>query len=444
MMEKKVIKTIECNNLIKNGETVIIGVSGGADSMALLNVFLNIRKRYNLSVIAAHINHGLRAEAAEEAEFVKEFCEKNDVRFCLREADVHKISVESGLTEEQAGRNVRYDFFEELCQKYNADKIATAHHKNDNAETVLMHIIRGAGINGIRGIGYKRDNIIRPLLDVTRTEIEKYCVKNEILFCTDKTNFSTDYTRNKIRLLTIPHIEKEYNNSFVDALSQLSLSAKEDDEFIEKKALEAYKETVKDFSISITGLNALDMAVKRRVIRMMIQAATGKREDISFIHIESVIGIAKEYNTGKSVNLPEGVSAYTEYDRLVIKKNAKSGYFKYTLKLNERVYIKESGMFITMTEKNTGEVFILPDYDNVYVTSRKNGDVFYPNGMTGRKKLKDFFIDIKLSKSERSLIPIIRYKDEILCVGNKRYDRRYSGIGKGVAFKFEKDKEGSV
>ncbi len=437
-MDRKVIKTINNHKLINRGEKILVGVSGGADSMALLYILIHLRKKYDIEVAAAHINHMLRSAAYTEAEYVKRFCEENSVPVFVGEYDVKKISETRKVSEEQAGREVRYNFFAEVMNKTGATRLATAHHKNDNAETVMLHLIRGSGMQGLGGIRYEHDNIIRPLLDVTRAEIEEFCERENILYYNDETNFSEQYTRNKLRLVTIPHIEKEYNSNFTDTLSRLAQIATESEDFIRDYSKEIYDNHVKNNSISIAYANGLPNAVLRCVIRYMIESVNKKSENISFTHVDTAFGLIKSGKTGKSADLLNNICAEVEYDVFKIEKKKSQSDFCYKIRLNEKVFIEEAGVYITMISSRNG--FKLEDVSEVFVTNRKNGDVFYPEGMTGKKKLKDFFIDMKIPVSARAKMPIIRYKDDILTVGDIRRDRRYLD-NSGVSFVFENASE---
>ncbi len=435
-MEKKVLETIQKNNLIDKGDTVIAAVSGGADSMALLDVLITHRVSLGIDIAVAHVNHGLRPEAEAEAQFVADYCDIHGIPFHLECADVASLSAKEGIGEELCGRRVRYSFFSNLLKQYPSSKLATAHHKNDNAETVLMHIIRGAGLRGVCGIDYKRDNIIRPLLDVSRAEIEGYCSEKNISYCTDMSNFSADYTRNKLRLKTIPHIECEYNKSFCDALTRLSASVSEDFSFIEAYAYKKYSELADNKSVDIKSLLSEHKAISKRIIRHMIADALGRNDDISHVYVEDVYNLANSGKTGKEVILCENVFAQIVYGRLKIDKKSTDTDFSYRISEGETVYVKEADIYISMVRED-GLGFVLSDYDNVYITNRRRGDVFFPEGFSGSKKLKEFMIDSKIPKDERNRTPIIRYNEEILSVSDIRRDRRCLGTG-GVIFKFER------
>ena len=212
MLEDKVLNTIKKYELIEKGNTIVIGVSGGPDSMALLNSLYNLNKnrKMDCKIVVAHINHGIRKEADEETEFVQKFCENREIPCYIKKEKVEELAKKQKIGTEEAGRKLRYSFFEEVLEKTKASKIATAHNANDNAETVLMNIIRGSGTAGLKGIEIKRENkYIRPLIKCERNEIEEYCSKEQLDPRQDKTNKENIYTRNKIRNELI-HYKKRF------------------------------------------------------------------------------------------------------------------------------------------------------------------------------------------------------------------------------------------
>lgn len=235
MLEEKVYDTIKKYELIENGNTIVIGVSGGPDSMALLNVlyYLKENKRINCKLVVAHINHGIRKEADEETEYVKSFCASKNIPCYIKREKVEELARKQKIGTEEAGRKLRYSFFEEVAKKVNAHKIATAHNANDNAETVLMNVIRGSGTSGLKGISPKRDNkYIRPIITCTRKEIEEYCNKNKLEPKQDKSNNENIYTRNKIRNVLLPLIENEFNPNIVNSLNRMSQIVREENEYL--------------------------------------------------------------------------------------------------------------------------------------------------------------------------------------------------------------------
>lgn len=422
-------------------KSVLVGLSGGADSAALTHVLYKLSKKYGFRVYAAHVNHGLRAKAAErDAEFSKEFAEKLGIEFFLLEADVKRIAREKKISEELAGRLVRYDFFEQLQKKYNIDKIATAHHKNDNAETILMNFMRGSGISGLCGIPYERGNIIRPFLDVKREEIETYCENNGLSYVTDETNTEAVYTRNKIRNILIPKIEKLFNPSFVDTITKNAAVMNADDEFINSEVDKVYNDTVYKNTADVIKLQTIHRAILLRVIRKMVDEACTK-QDIPFAVINDIAELVKKNRTGSSVDIARGIYARIEYNKLIFEKHKEEiPEFEYTLKIGESVYIPELGYTVVaeradMYEKNEYEYFGCDDNSSVKIRNRRSGDKFIPLGMNGSKKLKDFMIDEKIPKQDRSGVGIITINNDIAWVVGYRRDKRYKFDKKGIKIK---------
>ena len=233
------MRTIEREQMICQNDIIVIGVSGGADSMSLLNFLMSIRDKYNLALKVCHVNHGIRdITAKRDEDFVREFCERNNIECYVKCENIPLLASQWQMSEEEAGRKVRYEFFNQIAGANG--KIATAHNQNDNVETVLMRIMRGTGLAGLCGIKYKRDNIIRPILDVSRDTIEEYLAEHNISYVTDETNLETDYTRNKIRLDMIPYIKKTFNPNFNNTLSDNIVTYQEDEDFITAEVEKCY------------------------------------------------------------------------------------------------------------------------------------------------------------------------------------------------------------
>lgn len=317
MLEKKVISTIKKYNLIKKNDKIVVGVSGGPDSMALLNVLINIKEKFGFEIIVAHINHGLRQEADSETEFVKAFCNKNNINCYIKKEKVDDLAKKSKVGTEEAGRKLRYDFFDEILEKEKANKIATAHNENDNAETVLMNIIRGSGISGLKGIEpIRNEKIIRPLIECNREEIEDYCVKEKLNPKYDKSNNENTYTRNKVRNELIPFIKEEFNPNIISSINRLSKVAMEENEFLNKLTINAYerlkikeaigKETIEGNNmiiISLKEFNKLDLVIKNRLVLYTINKLLGNAKDIEMINIADIIKLCNN-NIGNKYLLP--------------------------------------------------------------------------------------------------------------------------------------------
>ena len=247
MFKEEILKTIKKYNLIQNGDKIIVGLSGGPDSISLINVLDEIRKDkttgLEFGIIAAHINHNIREEAKSDEDYVVKYCKEKNIEVYVLSIDINKKAKEEKKGTEETGRNARYEFFEQILIKTKANKIATAHTANDNAETVLMNIIRGSGTSGLKGIRPIRDDkFIRPLIETTREEIEEYCKKNNLNPRIDKTNFENDYTRNKTRNILIPLIKEQFNPNIIMTINRLSDIINEENEYLEKLTKQKYKE----------------------------------------------------------------------------------------------------------------------------------------------------------------------------------------------------------
>lgn len=299
MIKEKVLKTIKKYNLIENGDRLVLGVSGGPDSICMLNILNCIRNDKNLhmefDIIVAHVNHLIREEAKDDEKFVENFCEKIDVPFYSKSIDVQKIANNNKIGTEEAGRNARYDFFDEVLNMTNSNKIAIAHNKNDKVETMIMNMLRGSGITGLKGIEpIKNNKYIRPLIECERFEIEQYCKDNEIDARIDRTNFENIYTRNKVRNVVIPYIKEEFNPNIIQTMDRLSDLVREEDEYIEKKVIDKYKELILEeqdgqFVMDLKGFNKQEKVIKSRLLLYTISRLLGTTKGIEKIHIEDVI-----------------------------------------------------------------------------------------------------------------------------------------------------------
>ena len=311
-MEEKVLQSILENGLIESGDRIVIGVSGGPDSICLLHVLNNIRNnvKYNLNfeLYVCHINHGIRENAVLDEKYVEEYCSKKSIPFYLKKVNIETIAKQEKKGTEETGRNVRYEFFEEIAIKTGSNKIATAHNKNDNIETVIMNILRGSGVSGLKGIEVKRDKYIRPLISITREEIEEYCNKESLNPREDESNKENIYTRNKIRNIVIPYIKEQFNPNIVEAIDRLSCMSKEETEYLDKIVEEEYKKIVKVdkpklIVLDLQGFNKLEIVIKRRVIRYTINRLIGTSLGIERIHVEDIVKLCNN-NIGNKLLHP--------------------------------------------------------------------------------------------------------------------------------------------
>ncbi|MCX8075288.1 MAG: tRNA lysidine(34) synthetase TilS [Clostridia bacterium] len=294
-----VLENILKNNLILNNDKIIVAVSGGPDSICLLDVLTNLKSELkekhniNYDLFVAHVNHKIRKESDEEKIYVESVCKNHNIPFYYKEADILKISKEMKISEETCGRYVRYEFFNEILSNINASKIAVAHNMDDNVETIFLNIIRGSGIKGLIGMNFLSGNIIRPILNIQKSDILEYCELEKLDPCFDATNELDIYKRNKIRLKLIPSIKNEYNENIVQNIIRMSKIAKIDNDFmdsyseniVKKCILNADKETITfDFSIILNEHEA----VQNRVIRNIIFKNQGNLEGIEQIHVSDI------------------------------------------------------------------------------------------------------------------------------------------------------------
>lgn len=319
-MLNKVKNTIEKFNMIEANDKILVAVSGGPDSISLLNILYKLK--YNICV--AHINHGLRENANIDEEFVLDFCNKKKIPCFIKKVNLKEML--NGMTTEEAGRKVRYDFFYEVMEKEKCTKIATAHNSNDNAETVLMNIIRGSGVSGLKGIEPIRENLIRPLIEITRKEIEQYCDENNLNPRHDESNDEPLYTRNKIRLKVIPYIEENINSNVVNNINRLSEIVSEEERFINSEVEKCYEEIFiakeeNKIIFNLKKFNALDVVLRKRLIKKSIINLLGNAKDIEKVHINDIVKLCENNVGGKFLMPNKNIKITVIKGRIEYEKN---------------------------------------------------------------------------------------------------------------------------
>ena len=312
-MKEKVLETIKKHSMIENGEKVVLAVSGGPDSICMLDILNDIKNDetidINFEIVVAHVNHMIRKEAEEDEKYVKKYCEEKQIEFYSKSIDVQKMANNNKIGLEEAGRKARYDFFDEILEKTNAQKIAIAHNKNDKVETVLMHIIRGSGINGLKGIEPERGKYIRPIIECERNEIEEYCTQKNLQPRIDKTNFENIYTRNKIRNVIIPYIKEEFNPNIIETIDRLSKLVTEQESYIQKQVQQIYKEIAieelnqQSIVLDLKQFNRQEKVIKSNLIIYIITRLFHTAKGIERIHIEDIITLC-EKNIGNKFLMP--------------------------------------------------------------------------------------------------------------------------------------------
>lgn len=446
-----VLKTVSEHNMLTDGDRVLAAVSGGADSVCMLHILSSLKKELNIEIFCAHLNHGLRGDAADSDErFVSELCKKLKIKFFSKRVNVAEIATENKQTVEEAGRNARYKFFAEICEKHKINKTATAHNKNDNAETVLMRVLRGTGTDGLGGIPYVReDGVIRPLINVSRKEIEDYCRDNALDFCTDATNADNDYTRNKIRNELLPYLAREFNVEIVESLTRLAENVGKDANFVNGYAERLYDRLCsplpnkKPVSLHIESLRLVDKAIISRLIRIAAdKAVMGVKLEKK--HVDDILSLMDK-QTGAAVDLPKGLRVEVQYGWLIfIDKNADDNkerilsggddFFAEIVPPTD-IFVESIGKDISIRLENPKEYKlkineIMLDYGLIegkmlFLRSRRSGDriVWFSDGRT--KKIKNILIDEKIPKKDRNKIPLLCTGDEVLAIVGHRVSEKY-------------------
>lgn len=308
-MEKAVLTTIEKYNLIQANDKIVLGVSGGPDSLFMLDILNKLKEKLQIEIVVAHVNHMIREEANEEEEFVQEFCKKINVEFYSKRIEVEKYANNNKIGLEEAGRKIRYEFFDEVASKTNSNKIAIAHNKNDKVETILMNVLRGSGVTGLQGIQPKKDNkIIRPIIEIERQDIEKYCRENKLEPKIDISNFDNTYTRNKIRNVVIPYVKKEFNPNFIETITRLSEVITEENKFLKNITEQRYSEILieekhNQITLDLKKFNREEKVIKNRLILYTVSQLKGNTQGLEKIHIQDIIKLCSN-NIGNKFLTP--------------------------------------------------------------------------------------------------------------------------------------------
>jgi tRNA(Ile)-lysidine synthase len=463
-MIKKVFKFIEDNKMFDCGEGVILGVSGGADSICMLHILMQLQEKLGIDLYVVHVHHGIRGdEADKDAEFVQNICNRWRVPCTVEHINVPKMAFDNNLSEEEAGRIARYEIFNNLLKKYNASKIAVAHNLNDNSETILFNMFRGSGIKGMSGIAAKRDNVVRPVLCCTRTEIEQYLNENNLNFCTDSTNSHTDYSRNKLRLEVIPYIKTNINERAEYNIINASESIREAYEYIRNQAEGVYNEVIKN-NVLINLASELPPVVLKEIIRMWIFNNVGLLKDVTGTHIQMVVDLLNN-QVSKKIMLPYNMVIEKIYDGVIIKDRQEKIYDNIiedvdilkTMEsdngtkihskedsVTERVLIEQGKIIpderfsidFEPEDFNLSDIEDLMytkwlDYDKInelILRTRRPGDYIVVDEKGSRKKLKDYFINEKIPREERDKILLLADGSHIIWIVGYRISQFYKVI----------------
>lgn len=437
VVRDRVINIIKTYKMVDKGDGVIVGFSGGPDSTCLLHVLNSLKETLGIRIYAVHLNHMIRdEEALRDEEYSRTFALSLGIPYYSRRLSVIEYARENKLSSEEAGRKLRYDFFNEIAKETRAEKIALAHNMNDQAETMLMHFFRGSGISGIGGIRPVRGKYIRPIISCSREEIEGYCIENNLNPVIDSTNKEAIYTRNRVRLELIPYIEEKFNPNIIENLYKTSEIIRDEDDYLNMFAKEKLQQIKHNGGILIASFNKLHIALKRRIIRILIEEERGNLTGYEGKHIENCIELISKGYTGKIYDLPLELQCVIQYDIFKIQKKNEKRDFEYHITVPGNIYIEEIKLGISARiiekddinyiDKNFVKYF---DYDKIkgelFIRNRRDGDYIYPKGMMGRKKIKDIFIDKKVPRDLRERMPLLALDSEILWIMELRDTNNY-------------------
>ncbi len=454
LMIKRVKKYISDNNMLPYGSHVVAGISGGADSMCLLFVLMKLARPLGLSLCAVHVHHGLRGAAADnDQKFVESFCKGHGILWKSYRGSIKKMAKCEKMSEEEAGRKFRYECFNRALMElgWTDGKIAVAHNKNDVAETFLMNIFRGTGLCGLASIPAVRGNIIRPLLFLSRREIEELLEAAGMDYCTDQTNLENTYMRNRLRNELIPYAVENINSQAVEHIFELACGAGETAAYIQRQGVKALAAALKeDGGLDVLVLETFDPVIVREVIRCKIEACAGKLKDITREHIFNVFALLSK-PVGKEAHLPYGLTVKRGYDAIYFYRSRDTGAAvpnasdaeEITLEIpgntgiiasaaipggkgQIEMTVKEAKLFERIEEKQYTKWF---DYDKIKnrlkLRRRRNGDYLVIDCQGSRKLLRRLMIDEKIPKEERDKRWLIADGSHILWMPGSRMSDAY-------------------
>ena len=435
------------HKMIENGETVLVAVSGGADSLALLYGLHALRAQLNCELHVVHLNHCLRPEADADAKFVQQHAAHLGLPCTIQRVEVPRLVKQWKLSVEAAGRKARYQFYEDVCTEVSATKVALGHHQDDIAETVLMNLIRGSGASGLKGIAPVRDiKFIRPLAGSTRQQIEAFLTSIGITPRQDTTNTDVNYLRNRVRHELIPQLARDYNPNIKTGLSRTADVLGTESEYLDTVARKAFETcriqgTHKNIVLDRVKFRQYHIALQRRMLRQSVFEMLGDMSDLYFAHCEAMLNLVEADTPNTVLALPNDLRFRRAYQQLIFeRKPVEMESFAYPVTtvgktpitiLNTEITAElgdiaargtlplPDGKFEAIFDYDTlRKVFAKPSSETIPLTvrNRQQGDRFQPYGMRGTKKIKDFLIDAKVPRSERDSIPLLVCGDEILWI----------------------------
>lgn len=447
-------------NLLTNGDCLLVAVSGGPDSMALLHLLKTVQSKWNLKLMAVHLNHQFRGEEADQDQlYVEAMCKDWNITCITKKMDVALYAKENKLSKQVAARECRYQFFEELAKEYNYYKVAVAHHADDQLETVMMRFIRGAGLQGLSGMPMQRETdnytIIRPLLTVTKEQIEAYCKDHHIQPRLDRSNESDDYTRNYIRHHLVPPIV-QLNPNIHQIVTEMTETFRLENEYIEEQSKRYAQQVIRSktedsITIDLSSFLEVPLPLQRRLILLLLSYLPISRTSWSKIHIDYILSVTTQKKGQKRIHLPDNILLWKEYDQIMItnrqierEEKVTTGYVQ-NLPMEGECFLTKPHIKVKIT-KLANQRFSSPQKMHVHkaeykqplratfdadllcfplqIRNRLPGDKIQPLGMDGHKKVKDIFIDEKIPVSLRHEWPILTDQESIIWIpGLKRTER---------------------
>ena len=461
MIEKKILKTVRqtiaAHRMLAAGDSVLIAVSGGADSVVLAHVLHTLAIDYRIRMAVAHLNHGLRRKDSDrDAEFAADIARRLDLPFYVAKKDVRQFQQNAHLSLEEAGRRLRYGFLDEICARYGYNKIAVGHHSNDNAELVLMNLLRGSGPLGLSGIAPVRDDkVVRPLIHLKRSEIEDYIAERKLTFVIDTSNADPSFRRNRIRHHLIPELEKSYNPAIIETLNRLATIMRAENLWFENSLSQDFNNCVAvkgpgTVSLDLDRFEGLAAAVKRRILRRAILSVKKDLRRITLAHIDAVLTLVDKSPGTGCLHLPDGIRVVLKAAKLTIDNRRSDGApsaegsdgsaeieYRYTITPPGALYIRQAGATIKLAVIGAAD---LPDFkaatQNVafldmdhlqfplVVRNARPGDRFSPLGLKGTQKVKKYFIDHKIPGPRRRFCPLLLSAGKIIWIAGHRIDNR--------------------
>jgi tRNA(Ile)-lysidine synthase len=432
-------RIIKAERLFEQGDTVVVAVSGGPDSVALLHVLFLLSAKYDWSLVAAHVNHQFRGKESDaEAEMVAELANKLKIPLRVGVIDVPAYISETGLNPQAAAREKRYAFLHEAAQEFAASHIALAHHADDQAETLIMRLLRGTGPSGLGGIPLRRREknveLVRPALRIYKEELLRHCAAYELPYCQDSSNELRKYARNRIRLDVLPYL-RQFNDQLPAALNRLAETMTAEDAYMEQETVRYFQEIVRceegKYLFKRPDFAALPLALQRRLIKLILDYLVFTMDSVDFTRLESVReGIVREHPPNVHLDLHDGIKMEREYDEICFTRAVKSAVPRFCYGISESQLdsehvLVEAGYKLSFSVVNApfkeqeissgigdgARITASFDYDQLrfplYVRNRADGDRIRLFGLNQSKKVKDIFIDAKLAPSRRNAIPLI-------------------------------------